>query len=182
MSNASMKNAKLYTPAIQKKLSQIKCILLDCDGVLTDGKVFWVKDSGWTRVFSVKDGYGIRMALKNGFEVGILTGASSQDVLERASLLGVKHVYSGSEDKILGFNAVLRETGFKAKEILYIGDEYFDIPVLKEVGFSATVPHAQDSVKKACHVVTKNQGGDGAVREVIEALFKAHKIKEPHAK
>lgn len=161
----------LTVPAARKHLSKIKMVLLDVDGVLTDGTVFWVQGSGWTRVFTVKDGHGIKMLQANGIEVGFITGGNAQDVRERAKLLGVSHLYMGSEDKLTAFKHVMAETGYAPEQIAYIGDELFDLPVLRSVGFSATVPNAPESVKKSVMYITRTVGGSGAAREVIDGIL-----------
>jgi 3-deoxy-D-manno-octulosonate 8-phosphate phosphatase (KDO 8-P phosphatase) len=154
------------------RLARVNLLLLDVDGVLTDGRVFW-SSTGWTRFFDVKDGYGIRLALRNNLQIAFLSGADSDDVRERARRLGVKHAVLGSEDKIVGFKEILRETQCKPEHAAYIADELFDIPVLKEVGLAATVPHAPAQVKKVCSLVMKNEGGRGAVRELIDMILEA---------
>lgn len=152
--------------------SRVELLLLDVDGVLTDGRVFW-SATGWTRFFDVKDGYGIRTALRNKLEIAFLSGADSDDVRERAKRLGVRHAVLGSEDKIVGFHELLRATGCKPENAAYIADEMFDLPVLKAVGLAATVPHAPTAVKKVCSYITKNEGGRGAVRELIDLILEA---------
>ena len=161
----------LATPAGKKKLSRIKLLLLDVDGVMTDGKVFWINGSGWTRTFCVKDGYGIRTLMKAGVEVGMITGGNAQDARERAKLLGIERAYYGSEDKLTIYDQILKETGLKDEDVAFMGDELFDIPVLKRVGFAATVSDAPKEVKKEVDYITKTLGGSGAVREVIDQIL-----------
>jgi len=152
------------------RLAQIKLIILDVDGVLTDGRIQWTLDQGWTRSYHTQDGYGIRLLLRNGIQVAVFSGSDSLDIRERMKVLNITHTYLGSEDKIKALEDLIQKTGIQAHQMLFIGDDLFDIPVLEKVGFSATVPHASSAVKKRVHYVTQAQGGFGAVRELIEAL------------
>ena len=157
------------------KLKKIKLFILDVDGVLTNGKVFWSENSGWTRTFSVKDGYGLKMLSRLGIELAIISGGSSRDLKERAKVLSISHLYLGSEDKIIPYQDLKEKTGYKDDVISYIGDELFDIPLLQKVGLSATVSDAPKEVKREVDYITKNRGGKGAVREVVDMIRYAHK-------
>lgn len=161
---------------MQKKLKKLKMLILDVDGIMTDARVFWLKGLGWTRVFHIKDGYGIRLMVKNGFEIAVISGGESDDLHERMKVLGITEYHCGNEDKLIALEKILSARGLKAEHVGYMGDELFDIPVLERAGFSATVPHAVDEVKKRVDYVTKSEGGAGAVREVIDAIRKAQKI------
>ena len=163
----------LETPDIQARLKKIKMLLLDVDGVLTDGRIFWLEGHGWTRYFHVKDGYGLKLLMNAGIQVGIISGGDSKDVRTRVEFLKLTHVFLGDENKIVAFDKVVAATGLKPEEIAFMGDELFDIPVIEKVGFSATVPHAVDPVKARVHYITETQGGWGAVREVADAIRKA---------
>jgi 3-deoxy-D-manno-octulosonate 8-phosphate phosphatase (KDO 8-P phosphatase) len=166
-----MKSQALVNSAeMRKKLSQIKLIILDVDGVLTDGRIYWLSDQGWTRSYHTQDGYGIRLMMRNGIQVAVFSGSDSLDIRERMKILNITHTYLGSEDKIKALEDVIQKTGLSPEQMLFIGDDLFDIPVLEKVGFSATVPHAPSAVKKRVDYVTEAPGGFGAVRELIEAL------------
>lgn len=154
----------------RKKLSQIKMVILDVDGVLTDGRIHWTLDQGWSRSYHTQDGYGIRLMLRSGIQVAVFSGSDSLDIRERMKILNITHTYLGSEDKLKALDDVILKTGLQPEQMLFIGDDLFDIPVLERVGFSATVPHAPFAVKKRVHYITQAQGGFGAVRELIEAL------------
>ncbi|MCM0607047.1 MAG: HAD hydrolase family protein [Xanthomonadaceae bacterium] len=158
------------------KIKKLKCLILDVDGVLTDGRIFWIKGQGWTRQYHTQDGYGMRLLIKSGFPVAIFSGGESDDLRERIKVLGVEHAYIGNENKLIALEEFKRKTGFKESEMAFIGDELFDLPVLNKVGFSATVPHACEEVRKSVDYVTEAQGGMGAVREVIEMIRSVHKI------
>lgn len=155
---------------LKSKIRKLKCLILDVDGVLTDGRIFWLKGQGWTRQYHVQDGYGIKLLQKSGFPVAIFSGGDSEDLRERIKVLGIDHAYIGNENKLIALEDFKKKTGFKESEMAFIGDELFDIPVLERVGFSATVPHAVDAVKTSVDYVTKKEGGMGAVRELIEMI------------
>jgi len=170
---ASLSAKLLQTPEIQARLKKIKLLLLDVDGVMTDGRIFWIESQGWTRNFNVKDGYGLKLLMAAGIHVGIISGGKSKDVETRASYLKVQHVFLGDENKIIALDKILASTGLNPDQIAFIGDDLFDIPVLERVGFSATVPHAVNPVKERVHYITEFEGGAGAVREVADAIRQA---------
>ncbi len=172
--------SKLKSPALQKRLKKIKLLILDVDGVLTDARIFWQEGYGWTRFYNVRDGYGITQLLKNGLQVAIISAGSSKDVQVRMEYLGIKDIYLGSEDKTGAYQKILADKNLKPEQVAYIADEFFDLPILRDVGFSATVADAPVEVKKAVHFVTEGFGGFGAVREVIDGLMEAQKIKKAH--
>ncbi len=163
----------LETKDIQTRLKKIKLLILDVDGVLTDGRIFLQEGMGWTRFFHIKDGYGLKVLMKAGVQVAIISGGDSKDVRTRMEFLKIQHVFLGDEDKIKALDKIAQATGFKDDEMGFMGDDLFDIPVLKRVGFSATVPHAVDEVKECVHYITEHQGGFGAVREIADAIRKA---------
>lgn len=157
----------------KKKLANIRAILLDIDGVLTDGTILWMEGTGWTASYSVIDGFGIKRAMKAGIEVGVISGGSFTSHRKRAESLGIKHIHLGNEDKTAAYASIKSELGLTDAEIAYVGDELFDIPLLVQVGFAATVPHAPKEVKKEVDYTTKAPGGRGAVREVIDLILDA---------
>ncbi len=160
----------LLTPDIQSRLKKIKLLILDVDGVLTSGTVFWLEGQGWTRQFHVKDGYGMKILMNAGIDVAIISGGDSKDVRTRMEFLKIQHVFLGDEDKVKALDKILAATKLPLDHIAFIGDELFDIPVMEKVGFSATVPHAVEAVKRRAHYVTESPGGAGAVREVADAI------------
>lgn len=172
----SVASKLLETPDIQARLKKIRLLALDVDGVLTDGRVFWLEDHGWTRFFHIKDGYGLKLLMKAGVDVAIISGGDSKDVRTRMEFLKIKHVFLGDEDKIKAFDRIRTTTGLQAEQIAFMGDDLFDLPVLEKVGFSATVPHAVDPVKSKVHYITETPGGWGAVREVADAIRSAQDL------
>lgn len=163
----------LETSDIQARLKKIKILILDVDGVMTDGRIFWLDGHGWTRHFHVKDGYGLKVLMKSGIQVAVISGGESEDVKTRMKFLKINHVFLGDEDKIKALEKIVEATGLALEEMAFMGDDLFDIPVIEKVGFSATVPHAVEAVKARVHYVTETPGGWGAVREIADAIRKA---------
>lgn len=163
----------LETPDIQARLKKIKILILDVDGVMTDGRIHWVKDQGWIRHFHTKDGYGLKLLMKAGIQVAVISGGDSEDVRTRMKFLNIPYVFLGDEDKLKALDKIIASTGFLTEQMAFMGDELFDIPIMEKVGFSATVPHAVDPVKARAHYVTESLGGWGAVREVADAIRKS---------
>ena len=174
LSNTSVASSKLLeTTDIQNRLKKIRLLILDIDGVMTDGRIFWLDGHGWTRHFHIKDGYGLKVLMKCGVDVAVISGGDSQDVRSRMEFLKIKHVFLGDEDKLKALDKIIATTGLSTDEMAFMGDDLFDIPVIERVGFSATVPHAVDPVKARVHYVTETPGGWGAVREIADAIRKA---------
>jgi 3-deoxy-D-manno-octulosonate 8-phosphate phosphatase (KDO 8-P phosphatase) len=163
---------KSLSKELKESLKGIKMLILDVDGVMTDGKVWWIEGTGWTRSFSVKDGYGLKLLMRAGIDIAVISGGDSKSVRERAQFLGIKHVYLGDENKLIALEKIMRDTGLKHEQLAFVGDDLFDMPVLELVGFSATVPHAVTEVKEIVHYITTEPGGSGAVREIADLIRK----------
>jgi 3-deoxy-D-manno-octulosonate 8-phosphate phosphatase (KDO 8-P phosphatase) len=163
----------LETQDIQARLKKIRLLILDIDGVMTDGRIHWLDGHGWVRYFHTKDGYGLKVLMKCGIDVAVISGGDSKDVRTRMEFLKIKHVFLGDEDKLKALDKIVEATGLTTEQMAFMGDELFDIPVIERVGFSATVPHAVDPVKARVHYVTETPGGWGAVREIADAIRKA---------
>jgi 3-deoxy-D-manno-octulosonate 8-phosphate phosphatase (KDO 8-P phosphatase) len=158
-------------------LDKIKLLLLDVDGVMTDGSITIdsAKNSGLT--FHVHDGYGIVQAIKNGIPVGIITGSESIAAKKRADHLGIKEFHWGVVNKIPVYEKIKNKYRLEDLEIAYIGDDLPDLPIIKKVGFSAAPKNARKELFKYVHYITKANGGKGAVREIIDLIFKSKKIQ-----
>jgi 3-deoxy-D-manno-octulosonate 8-phosphate phosphatase (KDO 8-P phosphatase) len=154
------------------RLRNIKMLLLDVDGILTDCRIFLDSNGEWRRLFSIRDGYGIKMLLDLGYKVGIITASKAKDIGERAKVLGITYFFEGSLDKVPAFESALKEAGLQPCEVAYMGDDLFDLPLLKQVGFAATVQDAMDEVLEVVHYVAKRPAGNGAVREVCDLIRK----------
>jgi 3-deoxy-D-manno-octulosonate 8-phosphate phosphatase (KDO 8-P phosphatase) len=152
-------------------LSPIKFLLLDVDGVLTDGRVTYTDDGRESKTFHVRDGFGIVAVRKRGIRVGLISGRSSPVVLRRAEELGIDEIHQGVKDKLTVYSEIKRLYGIADREVAYIGDDNPDLEVLRQAGFSAAPADAQDGVKKAVRYVCKQKGGEGAVREVIDLIL-----------
>lgn len=166
------------TPAHTKysgKLRKIRAILLDVDGVLTDGAIIYGVDGIELKVFDSQDGYGIVNAMNHGLRVGIITARKSEVVERRAADLGIVDLYQGSLDKLTPYGKVKEKYALEDSEIAYIGDDLLDLPLLQRVGFSAAPVNAVRDVKMKVDYVAKERGGHGAVREVIDVILKAQK-------
>ncbi len=153
-------------------LEKIKLLLLDVDGVLTDGRIIYDSNGVEYKAFDVKDGHGIKLVQRAGIRVGIITGRDSQVVALRAAELGIDLVYQGAKDKRVPFQDILEKLALTPEEVAYVGDDVIDIPVMRAVGFAAAVADAMEEVKPVAHMVTKRCGGRGAVREVCDHLLR----------
>ena len=153
-------------------LRKIRLLALDVDGILTDCRTFLDSDGEWRRLFSIRDGYGLMRLQEAGYKVAIITGSKAKDIDERVKVLKIPFFYSGKLDKEPQFQILMKDSGLKADQIAYMGDDIFDIPVLKECGFAATVPDAMEEVIPCVHYITKRPAGNGAVREVCELILK----------
>lgn len=155
----------------ENKLKKIKVCLFDVDGILTNGKLYWSgEEVGFNRQFHTHDGYGLKILMNAGLKVGIITGGESIGVEKRFERLNIDYLYMGKEDKRAAYEAILKDTGVTEEETLYMGDEFFDLPILKRAGFSATVPNASVEIREAVDYVTLRESGDACVREVIDML------------
>ncbi|MRR17741.1 MAG: phenylphosphate carboxylase subunit delta [Deltaproteobacteria bacterium] len=158
---------------MREKLKKIKMLILDVDGVMTDGGIIMDKDGCEMKQFNVRDGHGLVMIQRYGLKVAILTGRTSPVVERRARDLKIEEIYQGALNKKEVFTQILAKNNLTPDAIAYMGDDIVDIPVLKMVGFAATVADGLDLVKKTVDHVTKSKGGQGAVREVCEMLLVA---------
>jgi 3-deoxy-D-manno-octulosonate 8-phosphate phosphatase (KDO 8-P phosphatase) len=158
--------------AIKNKIRKIRLLMLDVDGVLTDGRII-MNDAGQeSKNFDVKDGHGLKMVMRYGIDVILLTGRSSSVVSHRANDLGIQEVFQGILNKRDFFIRFVQERGLNPEEIGYIGDDFVDIPLLKRCGFSAAVRDAVDEVKIVADYITDKPGGRGAVREVCDLILR----------
>lgn len=161
----------------EDKLKNIKVACFDLDGILTDAKIHYDgEEVGFNRSFNVYDGYGMKLLMKAGVKVGVITGGSSVSVHKRVEQLQLDFCYAGNEDKREAFVDLLKRFNVKPENILYMGDELFDIPLLKKSGFAATVPSASIEVREICDYVTSRPSGAACAREVIDMLRYAQNI------
>jgi len=161
--------------AIQKA-KNIKAFIFDIDGVLTDGKIILDDNGVESKNFDIKDGFAVWNLKELGFVRAIITGGKAMVVETRAKQLKIDYLYLGALDKLTAYNEFKKETGLEDYQIAYMGDDLIDLPIITRCGL-ATCPHdAVDEVKKRVDIVMNRNGGDGAVRELIEIVLKAQDI------
>ncbi len=165
------------SPEIEQRAAKIKLLLMDVDGVWTDGKLHYnVSPDGQvfeTKAFNSQDGIAMRWAHWMKLPLGIISGRNSKATEFRANQLDVKYIYQGHIEKIPILEEIIRGEGIALDEIAYMGDDLTDAIVMKRVGLAVATANAMPEVKRLAHLVTERCGGDGAVREVIEVIFKA---------
>jgi 3-deoxy-D-manno-octulosonate 8-phosphate phosphatase (KDO 8-P phosphatase) len=152
----------------------VKLLLLDVDGVLTDGRIVYDAEGRETKAFYVRDGHGIKMLREAGIEVGIVTGRRSAVVEIRARELGIAQVHQGVTDKVALWRTICGERQLPPEATAYVGDDVLDVPLLRRVGFAAAVADAEPCVLDAVHFVAARPGGHGAVRDVADFILQAH--------
>lgn len=162
-----------YPSAIIEKSRNIKLLICDVDGVLSDGKVSLSNTGDESKSFNIKDGLGIKLLLQNKITVAIITGRQSKLLELRAKELGIAHVYQNQQDKQAAFNDLLNQLQLPAEQVAYIGDDLPDLPLMKQVGLSVCVADGYHFVREKADWVTEKIGGQGAVREVADLLLTA---------
>lgn len=168
---------KIDTDLIDK-IKQIRLLLLDVDGVLTDGTIIYHDNGSETKIFSVKDGLGIRLLMDSGIQTGIVTGRASQSLLCRCKNLGIDLIFDGIKDKSSVFDLIMEKTGLFSEQMAFMGDDLPDLPIMKLSGISVAVADAHETVKQYADIVTINKGGHGAVREFCETILKTQGVWE----
>jgi len=157
---------------------EIRLLLLDVDGVLTDGSIVYGNSGTEIKAFNIKDGFGIRLLREAGVEVGIITARRSEAVERRAQDLKLAHLYQGVGNKIEAFSEILAAQMLIPQQVAYMGDDWLDLPLLSRVGLAVTVADAVAEVKAVAHYVTRQAGGRGAVRELCELIIEAKEQRE----
>ncbi len=159
--------------AIERRASHIKLLLMDCDGVLTDGRLWLLENGDEQKSFNTQDGLGLHLFHRAGLKSGIITGRNSKAVERRALELGVEFLRQGDPHKINAFEEVLRLAAVQEDEVAFMGDDLVDIPLMRRSELAVAVADAAAETRSAAHYVTRAEGGRGAVREVIEIILKA---------
>ncbi|MHC5061261.1 MAG: KdsC family phosphatase [Planctomycetota bacterium] len=157
----------------KSELAAIEMLVMDVDGVFTDGTIIIGDDGTESKRFNYLDGHGIKLWHRAGMKSAIISGKDSTATKIRAEQLGIEHVMLGHIRKLPAFESLLADTGLVAGQIAYVGDDLLDLPLVRRAGFSVAVPNAIDELKEAADYVTNRQGGAGAVREVVEHILKA---------
>lgn len=153
------------------RAKQITLLLLDVDGVLTDGTIVYTEGGGESKGFNTQDGFGLRLLQDSGVDVGLITARTSEAVQRRAKDLGFAHLYQGRKDKLAVYEEILQTTGLRPPHTAYMGDDWLDLPLLGRVGLAAAPANAVAEVKNRVHYICTRKGGDGAVREVCELIL-----------
>jgi 3-deoxy-D-manno-octulosonate 8-phosphate phosphatase (KDO 8-P phosphatase) len=169
--------SKKRSEGFQARARRVRLLLMDVDGVLTDGHIYLQSLPDGTaeelKVFHAHDGAGLKLARMAGLRIGVITGRDSAAVTRRAREVGMDYVWQKQAEKVPAYERILRQAQLSDEETAYIGDDLPDLPVLARVGLAIAVGNAAPEVKRAAHYVTRRHGGDGAVREAIEAILRA---------
>lgn len=155
------------------RAKQIELLLLDVDGVLTDGTIIYTHDGGESKGFNTQDGFGLRILQEAGIAVGLITARKSEAVSRRAQDLKLAHVYQGRGDKRIVYEEILQKTGLRPPQTAYMGDDWLDLPLLNRVGLAAAPKNAGAEIKQRVHFVSERKGGHGAVRELCDLILEA---------
>jgi 3-deoxy-D-manno-octulosonate 8-phosphate phosphatase (KDO 8-P phosphatase) len=170
-------NSTKSPPNLTSRAKKIRVLLMDVDGVMTDGRVWLLSRRDGTaseiKGFSAYDGAGLKVARTAGLRTGLITGRESSAVSQRARECEIEFVYQGQATKLAAYEEILRATSASDREVAYVGDDLPDLSILRRVGLAVAVANAAPEVKRAAHYVTARCGGEGAVREVIELIVKA---------
>jgi 3-deoxy-D-manno-octulosonate 8-phosphate phosphatase (KDO 8-P phosphatase) len=168
-----MSNPERTEESLAERLKAVRMLLTDVDGVLTDGSIVFHGDGSESKVFNVRDGSGIKYLMRNGIDVGLLSGRACPPVLHRAENLGIAHCITGALDKLPAFRKLLKTVGLTEKQVCYVGDDLPDIPVMRFAGLPVAVADAVDEAKEHAVYVTQARGGQGAIREIAEMILRA---------
>lgn len=190
--NPNTNDQKMNNQKLLNRAKKIRLLLLDVDGVLTDGRLYYGNNGEELKAFNIQDGLGIKLLQRNGIQVGIITGRSSELLARRASELGIELVVQGREDKLTALQEILegtqetkkddRHTSYQMEQIAFLGDDLPDVAVIRRVGLGVAVANATSFVVENAHWQTKTKGGDGAVRELTEMLLQAQgKLESTHS-
>jgi 3-deoxy-D-manno-octulosonate 8-phosphate phosphatase (KDO 8-P phosphatase) len=158
---------------IEHRASRIKLLLMDCDGVLTDGRLWLTEEGDDQKSFNTKDGLGLSLWHRAGLQSGIISGRNSRAVTRRAQELGIEFVRQDDPDKIEAFEKVLEQAAVAENEVAFIGDDLTDIPLMQRAELAVAVADAVVETLSLAHYVTQARGGQGAVREVVELILKS---------
>jgi 3-deoxy-D-manno-octulosonate 8-phosphate phosphatase (KDO 8-P phosphatase) len=167
-----------FDPLLLERAAKIQLLVLDVDGVLTDGRLYFDNHGNEMKAFSTRDGLGLKAVQSIGIALAVITGRESRIVADRAASLGIEHVYQGQDDKLTAYHELLHKTGLQDEQVCYAGDDWIDLPLLLRAGLAVSVPDAGDDIKNQCHWVTPQRGGEGAVRNLCELLLEAHNAKD----
>lgn len=172
----SGKKARGYGRAAAAKAKKIKLLIVDVDGVMTDGSIILDNEGNEFKRFNVRDGHGIKLLLRHGIEVAIITGRQSKVVNLRAKELGIKHVYQKCRNKVIPYQGLKAKLSVADSEMAYIGDDVVDIPIMKRVGLAIAVSDAHRDIFKFADIITEEEGGKCAVRSICDFILRSKGI------
>jgi 3-deoxy-D-manno-octulosonate 8-phosphate phosphatase (KDO 8-P phosphatase) len=163
----------LLPEAITQRAARVRLLVLDVDGVLTDGRLYYSSAGDEAKAFHIQDGLGIKLLQRSGVQVALITGRRSAAVERRAHELGIGLLFQGVEDKLIAFETLLGALRTGPDHAACMGDDLPDLPLIRRCALAATVPDAPDLVREHAHYITRRRGGEGAAREVCELLMQA---------
>ncbi len=158
---------------IERRAARVKLLMLDCDGVLTDGRITLVSGGDEEKSFHTRDGHGLVLLHRAGLQSAVISGRTSSALARRARDLGIRHIHQGTHDKIVEFKQVLEAANVTGDEVAYLGDDVTDIPLMRRCLLACAVADATEDTRAHAHYVTRLPGGRGAVRELCELILKA---------
>ncbi len=161
------------TDLVSERARRVEILLMDCDGVLTEGFIFLLPDGAELKAFHSQDGHGLKLAKRAGIRTGVITGRRSTALEQRARETGIEFLCQAAGDKAQHLAELMAAHGLASEAIAFIGDDLPDVPVMERVGLAVAVANAVPEVKQAAHYITTRAGGRGAVREVVELILKA---------
>ncbi|OHB69763.1 MAG: hypothetical protein A2W23_09475 [Planctomycetes bacterium RBG_16_43_13] len=159
--------------SLKRRLRRVRAVVLDVDGVLTDGGMYYTETGEVMKKFNTRDGMGIALLIKTGVKVALISGEKTDIIIRRAEKMGVSDVYLGVENKITALNDFLTKHKLSADDVCYVGDDVNDIPPMERVLLAVAVNDAVEDVKKAANVILTKKGGEGAVREIVDLILKS---------
>jgi|SRR5579875_1543968 len=173
-------NPPLTEEELYRKAAEIQVLLMDVDGVLTDGRLYFVPDANGkmveTKAFDSQDGIGLRWLQWYDIRTGVISGRDSPATVERARQVGMKWIFQGNIEKIPLFEQIISEAKVGREQVAYIGDDFTDVVIMRRVGLSFATANAREEVKRSASAITGAPGGSGAVRDVVELLLKARGV------
>jgi 3-deoxy-D-manno-octulosonate 8-phosphate phosphatase (KDO 8-P phosphatase) len=167
------KPRRLSSAQVKSRARRIRCLFLDIDGVMTDGKLYLTPDGDEIKAVNVRDGYGIKALLRAGVEVAVISGRPSAAMQKRLAFLGLTHVYLNTEDKLPAYEAIREKLGLADAQCAHLGDDRPDLPLFARVGLAMTPADAHPSALRAAHWHSAHCGGDGAIREAADLILAA---------
>lgn len=156
---------------LDQRAARVRLLMLDVDGVLTDGGLYYFEEPGYAVRFDIKDGLGLARAVREGLIVALVSGRDTPQARRRARELGIEEIHLGVRDKAAALDGILARTGIDPGDACFVGDDLIDLPAMRKVGWAVAVADAAPEVREAAHYVTRLAGGRGAVREIVDLIL-----------